>query len=178
MERLWRTMREQCLDFTGAAASHHDVAVRLNAWLDHRYHVSPHAGLMGKSPLSAWESGGRRLRRPSAEQMRDAFSVRERRRVRKDGTLDVDGVTYELDAGFLAGRNVQLVRCLPPLDIDHPPRVEHEGHTWTLHPVDPVRNAGRGRGALETLPTDPTGFDPAGTLLDQAAGRLNRRSKR
>lgn len=177
MERFWRTMREQCFDFTGTVASHHDISVRLLAWLDQRYHTSPHAGLMGKSPLSAWESGQRRLRRPSAEQMRDAFSVRERRRVRKDGTLDVGGVPYELDAGFLAGRQVQLARCLPPLDVDHPPRVEHEGRTWVLHPVDPIRNADRGRGALEVTPTEPTGFDPAGTLLADAAGRLERKRR-
>ena len=177
MERLWRTAREQCLDFVGEHGMTHDVTVRLNAWLDQRYHTSPHSSLMGGSPLSVWESSERRLRRPSADEMRDAFAVRDRRRVRKDGTLDVDGVTYELDAGFLAGRNVQLVRCLPPLDVDHPPRVEHEGRTWMLHPVDPVRNASRGRKKLETKPVEPTGFDPATTLLDQAAGRLNNKNK-
>lgn len=177
MERFWRTLREQCLDYVGRAASHHDIAVRINAWLDQRYHTSPHASLMGKSPLTAWETAERRVRRPTPAQMRDAFAIRERRRVRKDGTLDVDGVVYELDAGFLAGRKVSLVRSLPPLDVEHRPRVENEGRTWVLHPVDPVRNANRPRAPIESEPAQPTGFDPANTLLDQASGRLHRKTR-
>lgn len=177
MERLWGTMRQQCLDFTGGAARHHDLEVRLHAWLDQRYHTSPHAGLMGRSPQSVWETGPRRLRRPSAEQMRDAFSVRKQRRIRKDSTVDIDGVTYELDASFLAGRNVTLVHCLPPLDVDHRPRVEHEGRLLNLHPVDPIRNASSERPLVDASPTTPTGFDPASTLLAQAAGRLITKGK-
>ena len=46
MERFWRTLREQCLDFIGTASSLHDVRVRLVAFAD-EYHRTPHSGLMG-----------------------------------------------------------------------------------------------------------------------------------
>jgi transposase InsO family protein len=43
MERFWRTLREGCLDHLGEVASLHDVEVRMLAFLDRHYHVSPHA---------------------------------------------------------------------------------------------------------------------------------------
>jgi hypothetical protein len=36
--------------------------------------------------------------------MREALTVRERRRVRRDTTVSIGGTDWELDQGFLAGR--------------------------------------------------------------------------
>jgi putative transposase len=55
MERFWRTCREGCLDFIDGHLSLHDVNVRLCAFVDSHYHRAPHAGLMGQTPLSAYE---------------------------------------------------------------------------------------------------------------------------
>jgi hypothetical protein len=54
MERFWRTLREQCLDHCAGLGSLHDVQVRLLAWLNDRYLVTPHGGLVGRTPTEAY----------------------------------------------------------------------------------------------------------------------------
>jgi hypothetical protein len=172
MERFWRTLREGCLDFAKSLASLHDVGVRLWAFLDQHYHRAPHASLLGRSPGSVFAEGAAdRLDDLDEDKLRAALTVRVRRRVRRDSTVPLDGCDYEVDQGFLAGRLVSVARCM--VDLGDPPWIVHEGKRLVLHPVDPVRNARRRRVAIETTaPTDKSvAFDPAGALLDRAAGR-------
>jgi putative transposase len=177
MERFWRTLRQGCLDFIKEGASLHDVNVRLWAFLDQHYHTTPHGALMGNSPAEVFDLG---MDRPAdlltEDQLRDALTVRERRRVKNDNTLSVAGCVYELDQGFLSGRVVTVLRCLVP--GAGLPQVEHEGKRLLLHPVDPIHNATRKRTAPVPPPTSPkVPFDPATTLLDRACGRSGRRKE-
>jgi transposase InsO family protein len=174
MERFWRTLRQGCLDFLGQLTSLHEVNVRLWAFLDQHYHRAPHGGLLGKSPGDVFHADpGRPADHVTEQQIRDALSVRERRRVRRDNTLSVDGVLWELDQGFLAGRVVTVARCL--VDGADPPVVEHEGKSLPLHRADPVRNARRKRPARRAdAKKRAVPFDPPGALLDRAAGRKPR----
>lgn len=170
MERFWRTLREGCLDHLGSLSSLHDVGVRLYAFLDQHYHVAPHASLMGRSPGSVFADGKRQADDLDEQKLKDALTVRERRRVRADTTVSVDGQDLELDQGYLAGRVVTVGRSL----LDGQTWVEHEGQRLPLHPVDSKSNAHRKRpprrpGAPEAHPVTP--FDPAGALLDRATGR-------
>ena len=170
MERFWRTLREGCLDHLGAMGSLHDVEVRLYAFLDEHYHRAPHASLMGRAPGTVFAAGKRPADNLDEQKLRDALTVRERRRVRADTTVSVDGQDWELDQGFLAGRVVTVGRSL----LDGLPWVEHEGKALPLHLVDPKANAHRRRpprrpGAPEAKPITP--FDPVGALLDRASGR-------
>lgn len=169
MERFWRTLREGCLDHLPPMASLHDVEVRLLAFLDHHYLVAPHASLMGRSPATVFATANREADALDEAKLREALTVRERRRVRRDTTISVLGKDWELDQGFLAGRLVVLAYSL----LDGAPWVEHEGRRLELREVDPVANARRKR-----LPRRPgqaasssTPFDPAQVLLDKAAGR-------
>lgn len=173
MERFWRTLREGVLDHLGSLASLHDVNVRLWAFLDQHYHQAPHAGLLGRSPASVWQADARTVDDLDEARLRQALTVTERRRVRRDTTLSIDGVVWQLDQGYLAGRIVSVGRCLA--DPSVAPWVEHEGKRLDLHPVDAIKNAKTGRqprrpGVLapvaKTIP-----FDPPGALLDKAAGR-------
>jgi len=173
MERFWLTLRRGCLDHIGSLASLHDVQVRLGAFLDEHYHRAPHAGLLGRAPLDVWDASeaDRRADRITDDRLRTALTVRERRRVRRDTTVSIDGIDWQLDQGFLAGRVVTVARSL--LDPREPPWVEHDDKRLPLHAVDPLANARRGRPPAAP-PTDkptPTPFDPAGALLDRAAGR-------
>ena len=170
MERFWRTLREGCLDHLGSMASLHDVEVRIFAFLDQHYHVAPHGSLMGRTPAGVYAQGRRAPDSLDEQKLRDALTVHERRRVRADTTVSVDGKDWELDQGFLAGRVVTVGRSI----LDGLPWVEHEGQRLPLHPVDPKANAHRKRpprrpGAPEAEPVTP--FDPAGALLDRATGR-------
>jgi len=173
MERFWRTLREGCLDFLGSVASLHDVNVRLWAFLDEHYHRAPHSSLLGRSPLTVFQSHTPAPDGFDEQQLREALTVRLRRRVRRDTTVSLEGVDYEMDAGHLAGRVVTLCRCL--VDVQEAPWVEYEGQRLALHPVDPVRNSRRQRpwrrpNLEEAAPSHPA-FDPPRALLDKATGR-------
>ena len=168
MERWWRTLRGQCLNHMGEVQSLHDVNVRLWSYLDKYYHLAPHAGLLGRSPERVYAEQ-RPTKRVDRQVLRSAFTVRERRNVRKDGTLSADGVVWELEPGFLAGKRVVVGRCL--LDSPAKPWVEYDGRSFPLHPLDPVANASRPRRKepVKTTPTIP--FDPTKALLDRAVGK-------
>lgn len=168
MERFWRTLREGCLDHLGTMCSLHEVQARLLAFLDEHYHNAPHGGLLGKTPVEVW--AGARTRLVDEAELSAALTVQTRRRARKDGTLDIAGVTWQLDQGFLAG-------CLVTIAVDTtgaaPPVVEHDGRRYVLHPVDAVA-AGKTRRPRPAATSDQTTtvpFDPAGVMLDQFAGR-------
>ena len=163
MERFWRTLREQCLDHLGTLGSLHDVQVRLLAWLDRHYLLTPHSALMGRSPAQVYEAVPAK---PVSEPMlREALIVRARRRVRGDGTLSVAGTDFELDASYLCGRLVTVGRSL--LDPNEPPWVEHEEQRLTLRPVDARANAKRGRKSKRARRgIDAVPFDPNQARLD------------
>jgi transposase InsO family protein len=172
MERFWRTLRAGCLDHLGPMSSLHDVQVRLLAYLDQRYHLAPHASLMGQTPHAVYEHG--RSKEPnglSEARLADALTVHGTRRVRRDGTLELGGVTWETTIGFLAGRNVVVGRTL--LDPTSAPWLEHEDQRYVLHRVDPVANASRPRS--ERVHRAKRGldvaFDPPSAMLDAMLGR-------
>jgi len=97
-----------------------------------------------------------------------ALTTRTRRRVRKDGTLDVDGTSWQLDEGFLAGAIVTVA-------IDKTgtaaPVVEHDQRRYVLRPVDLVAAGKRRRKPPVTPTAKAVPFDPPGALLDRLAGR-------
>lgn len=170
MERFWRTLREGCLDHLGTLSSLHDVQVRLLAFLDEHYHSAPHSSLMGRAPGAVFTSAKRPPDDLDEVKLKDALTVRERRRVRADTTVSIEGRDWELDQGYLAGRVVTVGRSL----LAGEPWVEHDGKCFPLHPVDPKANAHRKRPPRrpgEPAPRTSTPFDPAGALLDLATGR-------
>ena len=170
MERFWRTLREGCLDFLGSEVTLHDVNVRLWAWLDTHYHQAPHAGLYGKSPKKVFDTTPPQLDTFDETKLRAALTTRVRRRVRRDTTVSIGGKDYELDGAHLAGRMVNLCRCL--VDLSEAPWVEFEGRRLEVYPVDPIKNASRPRRTpnQEAAPTH-SAFDPPKALLDIAVGR-------
>ena len=173
MERFWRTLREGCLDFMGDVSTLHDVNVRLWAFLDTHYHQTAHASLLGQTPSGVFGSIEQRPDGFDEKQLRDALTVRHRRRVHADGTVAIDGVDYELDGVHLAGRLVNLCRCL--VDLNELPWAEYEGKRLSLHPVDAIANGKRRRdrspeGNRQPLPRH-SAFDPPRALLNKAIGR-------
>jgi len=166
MERFWRTLRQGCLDHLGTMTQLHDVQARLLAVLDEHYQRAPHGGLYGKLPADAWATA---TTRPIDEPtLAAALTTRTRRRVRRDGTLDVDGTPWQLDQSFLAGVLVSVAVDKTGVAA---PVVEHDGHRYVLRAVDAVA-AGKTRRKPREAPREKTvPFDPAGALLDKFAGR-------
>jgi hypothetical protein len=165
MERFWRTLRGQCVGLMGPMTSLHDVQVRLLAWLERHYHRAPHSGLLGRTPGQVPEEEGlHELRDPISEQMlHEALTIRQKRRIRGDGTLEVAGVDFELEEGFLAGKRIVVARSL--LNPTEPPWVEHEEQRLPLRRVDPVANSRRKRSKRAKRGIDAIDFDPPGALL-------------
>ncbi len=165
MERFWRTLREQCVSLMGPMRSLHDVQVRLLAWLDGHYLLAPHAGLLGRSPQEVLDEELLTDERaaPSEELLREALTVRQTRRLRTDGTLEIAGHDFELEQSFLAGHKVVVARSL--VDPTEEPWVEHDEQRLVLHPVDPVANGKRQRTRRAKRGLDAIPFDPPGTLL-------------
>jgi transposase InsO family protein len=176
MERFWRTLREGCLDHIGTPGSLHDVQVRLLAFLAQHYHVAPHASLMGKCPAEVYETAPRYDESVSDAALGAALTVRGKRRVRRDGTLEIGGVTFETRTGFLSGRVVVVGRSL--LDPTSDPWIEHEGQRYLVGRVDAQENARRkkdGPASHRSQSGLDVPFDPAGALLDALVGRSARK---
>lgn len=163
MERFWRTMREGCLDHMDGVSSLHDVQMRLTAFVSERYHKNSHASLLGRSPGQAWAD--RKLTSRSSDELAEALTVREARRIRSDCTLSIGNVDWELAEVFLAGRLVTACRTLA--NAQDAPWVEHDGRRYNLRPVDPVAN-GRLRKKRKPKPgVNAVDFDPPGVLLER-----------
>lgn len=169
MERFWRTLRNGCLDHVARCTSLHDVRVRVLAFLDDHYHRAPHGGLMGQSPADSY--AGVRSETPIEEsRLRDALTVRERRRVLRDGTVSVGGTDWEVREGYLAGRVVTIARTL--FEPDRAPWLEDDDGRHELKPVDPVANGRtRQKAPQKKRGVDAIPFDPAKVHLDRTLGR-------
>lgn len=174
MERLWRTLRAQCLDFCRDLGSLHDVQVRLLAWLETHYHRTAHASLMGKSPAEVFEAHTKTAV-PEA-MLREAMIARGRRRIRRDGTLSIAGTEFETTHGYLAGRMVIIGRSLlVPTEM---PWLEHEAQRLALRPLDPVAQGKRRRPKRNATGIDAVPFDPPTVMVDQLVGRAKKAGER
>src|SRR5262249_39296297 len=149
---FWRTLRENCLDFLPPLNSLEAVNARLQSCVAD-YHRRPHSSLMGRSPdvVFAEGEGDRRADRITEALIKDALTVREKRRVRRDTTAATAGTDWELAQVFLAGRVVTVARSFA--EPSSAPWIEHDGKKWALHRVDAVANAKRHRPLRR--PADP-----------------------
>jgi hypothetical protein len=166
MERFWRTLREGCLNFLGAATSLADINARLRAFLDKRYHLAPHAGLLGQAPAKVYALKPAGEGALDEKALREALTVRRHRRVSKDSVISFDGNAWETDQGYLAGRVVTVAQCF--LTSEDAPWLEHEGKRFALRRLDASKNARRKRplrgGPEPKKPTRPVDFDPVRSL--------------
>jgi hypothetical protein len=104
--------------------------------------------------------------RVDREQLKGALTVRTRRRVRRDSTLSLGGVVYEVPFGYLAGQVVTVATCFFESTT---PVLELDGKTAPLRIVDPTANAKTRRPPKRPLPDrakGPVDFNP-GRVLDK-----------
>ena len=119
-ERWFRTVRMQLLPTLGAAdlLSLDALNRRLWAWVESEYHMSPHKGLDGMTPLDRWMMAAHDVRLVGPEcDLDELFLFEQKRRVQRDRTVSLHGVVYEVDAS-LVGETVMLRfdpsrRCRP-----------------------------------------------------------------
>lgn len=163
MERVWRTMRAQCLDFVTPEHTLAEVQDRLDRFRQ-AYRHAGHAGLLGKTPAEIYAARTRKDVPVPQSELYAALTIQQRRRVRQDSTLSLDGVLYEVGAAFLAGRTVTVRRCyLPGIADDRVAVIDWDGQTIPLTPADPRRNAHRKRRCHADEPKSGVPFDPGAT---------------
>jgi transposase InsO family protein len=107
-ERWFSTVRLQFLPEveTSAIATLSELNESFWAWLELVYHRSVHSET-GQTPLERYQAGIGAVRQADGETLRKAFLWREKRRVRKDGRVELQGNTYRVDPQFV-GRQIEL----------------------------------------------------------------------
>jgi putative transposase len=108
IERWWSTLQTQFLP--EVEVSHIATLEELNqsfwAWVECVYHRQVHSETQ-QTPLERYRAGLADVRQADPEQLRKAFLWREKRKVRKDATLSLQGNTYQVDLAY-AGRTLEL----------------------------------------------------------------------
>ena len=132
IERFFRTVRAQLL----TRLTDHDTASldalnrRLAGWVEGEYHLSPHAGIDGATPLDRWAQVGDTVRYPAPGlDLDDLFLFAALRKVSADRTVSLNGVLFEVDAA-LVGERVTL-RFDPSTPLA-PVQVVHAGRRIEL----------------------------------------------
>ena len=164
IERFFRTVREEFLVEIGDGSGVADLA-ELNrlftAWCERVYHARPHSET-GQPPMERWLAGAP-FPVPDPAQLREAFLWSGHRVVRKDATLSLFGVLYQVSDLSLAGRKVECV--FDPFDMS----VLEVRWNGRPHGTAVPQEAGRhshpkARPEQPDVPPRPTGIDYLGLI--------------
>jgi transposase InsO family protein len=107
-ERFFETLRLQFLPEveTANVTTLTELNVSLWAWLECVYHRHEHSETH-QTPWARYTAGLAQVRHADPETVRRAFLWREKRKVRRDATLSLQGNRYQVDTQF-AGRTLEL----------------------------------------------------------------------
>jgi len=163
-ERFFETLRLQFLP--EVEASHLTTLTDLNeslwAWLECVYHQHEHSETK-QTPLARYTAGLNQVRHADPETVRRAFLWREKRKVRRDATLSLQGNRYQVEP-HLAGRTLEL--RFDPFDLSQL-ELYLDGARLGLATVI-VQNRQRHL-AVERLATDPPDPPKPKSSLDYLA---------
>jgi putative transposase len=107
-ERFFETLRAQFLPEVEASnlTTLTDLNESLWAWLECVYHQHEHSETK-QTPFARYTAGLDQVRHADPETVRRAFLWREKRKVRKDATIALQGNRYQVEP-HLAGRTLEL----------------------------------------------------------------------
>jgi putative transposase len=114
LERYHRTFRERFLSEINLTtiSSLEDLNTRLWVWVEQVYHQTPHQGLQNKTPIARFRQDIGHFRIWSNHcDITSIFYHRMKRKVRKDGTVQWEGESYEVPHGFV---NRQVILVIDP----------------------------------------------------------------
>jgi transposase InsO family protein len=108
IERWFETLRAQFLPEVEASniTTLTDLNESLWAWLECVYHHHEHSETQ-QTPLARYTAGLEHVRHADPDTVRRAFLWREKRKVRKDATLSLQGNRYQVEPQW-AGRTLEL----------------------------------------------------------------------
>lgn len=179
-ERIFRTIRDELLDELGEMLRElAELNSLLWSWRSAEYHRRVHSGT-GQAPLEHWLSQAGTLRpAPRSEVLDEVFLHRERRKVRKDGTVRFAGRLLEVRSE-LAGAEVEL--RFDPERPERLPRVFVDGDFFCdAVELDVIRNSSRRRRRLSAEKPEErpsTGIDPLRQIQAEHERRIVPPSRR
>ena len=174
IERWHRTWREEVGDeLPDQPLPLAELNAKLWAWLSAEYHHRPHT-TTGRSPREHWLAELSFLRPvPLQKNLSDVFLHRERRTVRKDGTVRFRGGFLEVRPE-LVGQEVEL-RFDPNDDTARPRVFVENSFVCDTVPLDRLANAWRKRRRVcgEASPdVEPSGLDPLALIESEHYDRV------
>jgi len=117
------------------------------------YNHTPHAGIDDDTPDERWNASARDLRPVAENELVEAFTVREKRRVSNDHIIQFFGDDWEVPRGH-SGEESDVHRRLLEDDALY---IAHLGELVRIHPVDLAHNATSRRShAAQSEPEDLT----------------------
>jgi putative transposase len=163
-ERFFETVRLQFLPEVELSeiATLEELNQSFWAWLEIVYHLRQHSETL-ETPLQRYQAGIAQVRSADAEVIRKAFLWRETRKVRKDGRIELQGNTYQVDPTF-AGRKLEL--RFDPFDLAHI-ELFLGGNAFGLATV--IQQGREKHIAVERLATQPVEPPKPKTSLDYLA---------
>lgn len=176
-ERWFRTVRMQLLPLLTEDDTKSLDALnrRLWSWVEADYHMSPHKGLDGLTPLDRWAMAADEVRLPGPDcDLDELFLFELNRKVQKDRTISLLGVVYELDAS-LVGQTVTL--RFDPSRLGRPIDVYFKGRKiQKAKPVDAYANCfvRRDHTTKQLNPDTPPQTPPPGLPLRHFKHREDR----
>jgi len=107
-ERFFETVRLQFMPEVAVSsiATLDELNQSFWAWLELIYHQAIHRET-NQSPLERYQQGSQAIRPAEHDQLVQAFRWRETRKVRKDGRIELQGNSYQVDPAFI-GRSLEL----------------------------------------------------------------------
>ncbi len=127
IERFFRTVRMQLMPALSPADTANIDALNRRLWtfIEGEYHLRPHKGLDGETPLDKWAQASDEIRLPEpGADTTQLFLFEEKRKVARDRTVSLRGILYEVDA-MLVGQTVTL--RFAPTQPGRPVEVWHKG---------------------------------------------------
>ena len=141
IERWFRTVRQRFLPLLdhGETGSLDDLNTRFAHWIDKEYHHYHHCGIQTR-PIDRWMADLKDtiIQRLSEQELDRAFLQTFKRRVKKDATVSISGVLYEVPARYIG----ELIELRFPTDKPNAIYLYENGQpVCRIHKVNPTENA-------------------------------------
>ena len=112
IERFWRTVRERFLvDIKDKVLTLDELNEKLQKWLKDDYNFKKHSSIQVR-PIDRYKESTEKypLKRISKEELDEYFMSKITRDVRKDATVRIGGIYYEVPASYIGMKDVEIKR--------------------------------------------------------------------
>lgn len=154
IERFWRRCSEQFLSYLDRKKRY--TIEYLNqlfmTWVEQDYHHSKHTTL-NCSPIEAWQKKAQHIRYLELESLEKDFLHEKTRKIRKDGTLSLKGIFYEVSSFYSCD---SIIVRYDPFNMDKVFVYLTDGTVIEAYPVNEVENQKSSRKQIQKAASAPS----------------------